>query len=188
MIKVFVVDDEKLVRRGILGLIDWETYGMEVVGDSGSGEETLSFLRKVEVDLLFTDLEMPGLSGIPFLQEVKRIRPDLQIVVLTMHQEFELIQQALRIGILDYITKAQIEEENIDALMNGIKIRYLETMHHTQLGGRNVLYNEIYVWETESKLKCEEAVKLLERHTFPFEFLTASFFRGVQQHTPEIHH
>ena len=180
MIKVFVVDDEKLVRRGILGLIDWETYGMEVVGDSGSGEETLSFLRKVEVDLLFTDLEMPGLSGIPFLQEVKRIRPDLQIVVLTMHQEFELIQQALRIGILDYITKAQIEEENIDALMNGIKIRYLETMHHTQLGGRNVLYNEIYVWETESKLKCEEAVKLLERHTFPFEFLgeTRLLFSG----------
>ena len=132
------MDDEKLVRRGILGLIDWEKYGMEVVGDSGSGEETLEFLKKREVDLLFSDLEMPGLSGIPFLQETRLIRPDIQIVVLTMHQEFELIQQALRIGILDYITKAQIEEENIDALMNGIKIRYLETMRHTQLGERNV--------------------------------------------------
>lgn len=76
------------------------------------------------MDLLFSDLEMPGLSGIPFLQEVKRVRPKIQIVVLTMHQEFELIQQAVRIGILDYITKAQIEEENVDALMNGIKIRY----------------------------------------------------------------
>ena len=107
MIRVFVVDDEKLVRRGILGLIDWEKYGMEVVGDSGSGEETLEFLRKREVDLLFSDLEMPGLSGIPFLQEARLIRPEIQIVVLTMHQEFELIQQALRIGILDYITKAQ---------------------------------------------------------------------------------
>lgn len=60
MIRVFVVDDEKLVRRGILGLIDWEKYGMEVVGDSGSGEETLEFLRKREVDLLFSDLEMPA--------------------------------------------------------------------------------------------------------------------------------
>ena len=149
MIRVFVVDDEKLVRRGILGLIDWEKYGMEVVGDSGSGEETLEFLRKREVDLLFSDLEMPGLSGIPFLQEARLIRPEIQIVVLTMHQEFELIQQALRIGILDYITKAQIEEENIDALMDGIKIRYLETMRHTQLGERNVLYNEVYIWETE---------------------------------------
>lgn len=66
MIKVFVVDDEKLVRRGIIGLIDWERFGMEIVGDSGSGEETVEFLKREEVDLLFSDLEMPGLSGIPF--------------------------------------------------------------------------------------------------------------------------
>lgn len=85
---------------------------MEVVGDSGNSQETLEFLKREEVDLLFSDLEMPGLSGVPFLQEVKKVRPEIQIVVLTMHQEFELIQQSLRVGILDYITKAQIEGEN----------------------------------------------------------------------------
>ena len=114
MIRVFVVDDEKLVRRGIIGLIDWEKYGMEVVGDSGNSQETLEFLKREEVDLLFSDLEMPGLSGVPFLQEVKKVRPEIQIVVLTMHQEFELIQQSLRVGILDYITKAQIEQMYVD--------------------------------------------------------------------------
>ena len=88
MIRVYVVDDEKLVRRGIIGLIDWERYGMEVVGDSGSGEEALRFLREKGADILFSDLEMPGLSGIPFLQEVRRSFPRLQMVVLTMHQEF----------------------------------------------------------------------------------------------------
>ena len=68
MIRVFVVDDEKLVRRGIIGLIDWEKYGMEVVGDSGNSQETLEFLKREEVDLLFSDLEMPGLSGVPYLE------------------------------------------------------------------------------------------------------------------------
>ena len=63
MIRVFVVDDEKLVRRGILGLIDWEKYGMEVVGDSGSGEETLEFLKKREVDLLSPIWKCPGFPG-----------------------------------------------------------------------------------------------------------------------------
>ena len=58
MIKVFVVDDEKLVRRGIIGLIDWERFGMEIVGDSGSGEETVEFLKREEVDLLFSDLAL----------------------------------------------------------------------------------------------------------------------------------
>lgn len=56
--------------------------------------------------------------------------------------------------------------------MDGIKIRYLETMRHTQLGERNVLYNEVYIWETENKKRCEEAVKALERNRFPFEFLS----------------
>ena len=114
MIRVYVVDDEKLVRRGIIGLIDWEKYDMEVVGDSGSSEEALRFLGEKGADILFSDLEMSGLSGIPFLQQVRQSFPGLQLVVLTMHQEFELIQQALRIGILDYITKAQIDEENVD--------------------------------------------------------------------------
>lgn len=175
MIKVYVVDDEKLVRRGIIGLIDWEKYDMKVVGDSGSGEETVEFLRKEEVDLLFSDLEMPGLSGIPFLQEVKAVRPGIQIVVLTMHQEFELIQQSLRLGILDYITKAQIEEENIDALMLSVRKRYLETMHHSRLGERKINGYEIYIWETEGKTGGEEAAVLLEKNSFPFETLSENY-------------
>ena len=60
MIRVYVVDDEKLVRRGIIGLIDWEKYDMEVVGDSGSSEEALRFLGEKGADILFSDLEMPA--------------------------------------------------------------------------------------------------------------------------------
>lgn len=56
--------------------------------------------------------------------------------------------------------------------MNGIKIRYQETMRHTQLGKRNVLYNEVYVWEAEEKEQGAEAVKLLENNNIPFEFLS----------------
>ncbi len=172
MIRVYVVDDEKLVRRGIIGLIDWKKYEMEVVGDSGSGEEAVAFIRTNEVDILFSDLEMPGLSGIPFLREVKAVRPQIKIVVLTMHQEFELIQQALRVGILDYITKAQIEEENVDAFMLSIQKRYLETVHHLQLEERKINTGEVYIWETENKETGEEAIRLLEKIRFPYERLS----------------
>lgn len=147
MIRVYVLDDEKLVRRGIIGLIDWKRYGMEVVGDSGSSEETLRFLKEGEVALLFSDLEMPGLSGIPFLRRVREQFPRLQIVILTMHQEFELIQQALRLGILDYITKAQIEEENVETFMLGVQKRYLEIERRYQRQERNVETERVYVWE-----------------------------------------
>lgn len=171
MIRVFVVDDEKLVRRGIIGLIDWEKYGMEVVGDSGNSQETLDFLKREEVDLLFSDLEMPGLSGIPFLQEVKKVRPKIQIVVLTMHQEFELIQQSLRVGILDYITKAQIEGENVDAFMESIRERYQETVRYTRLGERQVQREEICIWEALDKKQAKAFAGLLKREGLVFEKL-----------------
>ena len=93
---------------------------------------------------------MPGLSGVPFLQEVKKVR-QIQIVVLTMHQEFELIQQSLRVGILDYITKAQIEGENVDAFMESIRERYRETVRYTQLSERRVGPEEILIWEAPDK-------------------------------------
>lgn len=172
MIKVYVVDDEKLVRKGILGLIDWEKYGMEVVGDSGSGEEMLEFLRNHQVDLLFSDLEMPGISGVELLQAARRIRPRLQIVVLTMHQEFELIQQALRIGILDYITKAQIEEENVDSFMEGVVKRYKERLNHFRLEEKSIGSDRIYIWTAGEKNLAEKAAVILKDHGMNCEFLT----------------
>lgn len=177
MIKVYVVDDEKLVRQGIIGLIEWEKYDMEVVGNSGSGEETILFLRENEVNILFSDLEMPGLSGMDFLKEVKETQPDTHIVVLTMYQEFELIQQSLRIGILDYITKAQIEEENVHAFMSGVRKRYLESI---QLYDRVISDNEVYIWITEGSTQRENAMNLLKEYALAFELLGDSyiFFSG----------
>lgn len=181
MIKVFVVDDEKLVRRGIIGLIEWEKYGMQVIGDSGSTQETLEFLKQNEVDLLFSDLEMPGISGIPFLKEVKKICPKIQIVVLTMHQEFELIQQSLRVGILDYITKAQIEGESIDAFMKGIRERYLENVRHTTQEVKKLRTDKIYILKTEEKQRDEQIQEGLERKKIPFEKLDEKQFLLLEQ-------
>ena len=121
MIKVYVVDDEKLVRRGIIGLIDWERYGMEVVGDTGSSEEALDFLRRQETDILFSDLEMPGLSGIAFLQEVKKIRPGIQIVVLTMHQEFELIRKYRLLNDHGKFVVESIANIEYDRMLDGLE-------------------------------------------------------------------
>lgn len=176
MIRVYVLDDEKLVRRGIIGLIDWEKYGMEVVGDSGSSEEALAFLLEKGADILFSDLEMPGLSGIPFLQEARRRFPRLQIVVLTMHQEFGLIQQALRIGILDYITKAQIEEENVTPFMMGVRKRYLETERHYLRQERKIETETVYVWELPDYAQARDAARELVSQGTAHELLNEVSF------------
>ena len=120
MRKILIVDDEKIVRSEILRLADWEKYGMEVVGEAENGRAALEFLASHPVDVMITDLSMPGLSGMEFLQAVREKYPELRIIVMTMHQNFDYIQQAMRLGVVDYITKTRIEKENFGEILEGI--------------------------------------------------------------------
>ncbi|CAM4493266.1 two-component system response regulator YesN [Paenibacillus endophyticus] len=120
MIKVLIVDDEKIVRKGLVSFMPWQDFGMVVVGEANNGENALQFLETNKVDLLLTDLSMPVMSGIELMKEVRRIHPNIQIVVLTLHQDFEYVQEALRLGAIDYIAKTQLEKEQFKDVLSRI--------------------------------------------------------------------
>ncbi|KWX77562.1 response regulator transcription factor [Paenibacillus jilunlii] len=114
MIKAVVVDDERLVRKGFISLIDWSSFGVVIVGEAGDGNAALALLREQEADLLFVDLTMPGMSGFELIRQVRQRYPAIRCVVLTCHHEFEYVQEALRLGAVDYIVKTLLEVENAD--------------------------------------------------------------------------
>ncbi|MDF2962712.1 MAG: hypothetical protein K0S39_4447 [Paenibacillus sp.] len=120
MIKVLVVDDDHLVRRGFISMMPWKEHNLEVVGEAGNGKKALEFMEGHHVDLLITDLAMPVMSGIDLMRAVKERYRDMYMVVLTFHQDFELIQEALRLGALDYITKVELEHEQMDEVLRRI--------------------------------------------------------------------
>lgn len=126
MIKVLVVDDDKLVRKGIVSAMPWADFNMQVVGEAANGEKALEFIRSQEVELLLTDLAMPVMSGIELMREVRREYPHIHIVILTLHQDFEYIQEALRQGAVDYIAKVQLEEERFEEVLGRIRNRIQE--------------------------------------------------------------
>lgn len=114
MIKAVVVDDERLVRKGFISLIDWSSFGVVIVGEAGDGNAALALLREQETDLLFVDLTMPGMSGFDLIRQVRQRFPAIRCVVLTCHHEFDYVQEALRLGAVDYIVKTLLEVENAD--------------------------------------------------------------------------
>ncbi|ASA20406.1 response regulator transcription factor [Paenibacillus donghaensis] len=114
MIKAVVVDDERLVRKGFISLIDWPSFGVVIVGEAGDGKAALELLRQQEVDLLFVDLTMPGMSGFELIRQVRQRFQGTRCVVLTCHHEFDYVQEALRLGAVDYIVKTLLEMENAD--------------------------------------------------------------------------
>lgn len=120
MIKVMIVDDDKLVRKGLISAMPWQNFDMEVVGEASNGEKALEFLESNAVDLLLTDLAMPVMSGIELIKRVRKEFAHIYIVVLTLHQDFEYIQEALRLGAIDYIAKVQLEKERFEEVLERI--------------------------------------------------------------------
>jgi two-component system response regulator YesN len=125
MIRVLIVDDDKLARKGLISIMPWLSHGMEVVGEAANGVKALEFLKEHPVDLMFVDLAMPVMSGIELLQETRSKYPNLRFVVLTFHEDFEYVQTALRLGAMDYISKVRMEKyekEDFDLVFKNIQL------------------------------------------------------------------
>ncbi|MEC0128925.1 response regulator [Paenibacillus pabuli] len=123
MINVLIVDDDQLVRKGLMLAMPWDAFEMKVIGEAGNGERALEFLSENRVDLLITDLAMPVMSGIELIRIARKQYPALPIAVLTLHQDFEYIQEALRLGAIDYIAKVQLEKERFEEVLGRIHDR-----------------------------------------------------------------
>ncbi|HZG88098.1 helix-turn-helix domain-containing protein [Paenibacillus sp.] len=124
--KVLIVDDDKLVRQGLISVMPWSEFGMEVVGEANNGEKALEFLERHEVDLMLTDLAMPVMSGIELMRIAKKRYPGLHTVVLTLHQDFEYVQEALRLGAIDYIAKVELETDSFRNVLGRVHARIQE--------------------------------------------------------------
>lgn len=134
MYRVLVVDDEKLVRRGIISILPWTECGLAVAGEAQNGKKALEVLQETRIDLVFTDIVMPGMDGLALLEELAHRYPEVASVVLTCHQEFPYIQKALRFGVLDFIVKTQLEQDSLDELLTGIVSRFEARRHGFHVG------------------------------------------------------
>lgn len=115
MIRIMIAEDHAIMRGGIKKLLA-ATDDLEVVGEATRGDEVLSQLRAVESDVLLLDLTMPGISGTELLQQVLTSCPTLPVVVLSMHNEGQIVNRVLRAGASGYVTKDSDPETLIAAL------------------------------------------------------------------------
>lgn len=116
MIKVFLVEDEAIIRRGIRDNIDWEGNGFEFVGEAGDGEYAYPLILKTEPDLLITDVKMPFMDGLELSRLVKKALPQTKIVILSGYNEFDYAKEAIKIGISDYLLKPITSASLIEAM------------------------------------------------------------------------
>ena len=105
MIKVFLVEDEVVIRDAIKNSINWEQEGYEFVGEASDGELALPMILKEKPDILITDIRMPFMDGLELSRLVKKELPDTNIIILSGYDEFEYAKEAIKIGVEEYLLK-----------------------------------------------------------------------------------
>ena len=103
--KVFFVEDEIITREGIRDNVDWQAGGFEFCGEAADGEMALPLLRMAQPDVLITDIKMPFMDGLQLSKIVRERMPWVKIIILSGHDEFEYAQEAIKLGVTDYLLK-----------------------------------------------------------------------------------
>ena len=116
MYSVFLVDDEPILLEGIRSKIDWESIGINFVGEATDGEIALSMLQELKPDILITDVKMPFMDGLELAAAIKKIQPWIKIIILSGHDEFDYAKKAISIGVEDYLLKPFTASEVIESV------------------------------------------------------------------------
>ncbi|RTE05616.1 response regulator transcription factor [Paenibacillus whitsoniae] len=115
--RLLIVDDEVIIRRGLCTVIDWKELGLELLPAAESAEEALERIPTEKPHIVLTDIRMPGMDGIQLSAEIKKLLPDTEVVILTGYDDFSYAQQALRGGVTDYLLKTSRPEEIMKAAL-----------------------------------------------------------------------
>lgn len=118
-IKVFLVEDEMVIRRGIKNSIDWEKEGYIFCGEASDGELAYPMIIKEKPDILITDIRMPFMDGLELCKLVKEELPNIKILILSGYDEFDYAKEAIRLGVTEYLLKPISSGKLLEAL-NGV--------------------------------------------------------------------
>lgn len=115
-----MVDDERYMLDRLLHIVEWKRYGFEEVRQCQDAMEALVLLSQEMFQLVIVDLKMPKISGIQLIQEMKRRNQRALVIVLSNHEDYEQVSQAMKLGVFDYCVKQYLNQEEMHAILTRV--------------------------------------------------------------------
>ena len=147
MLKILIVEDEEIIRKGLEIAIDWLALGCVVVGTAKDAETGIQMIKEKRPDVVLTDICMPQETGLDMIKEGQKIY-NFYSIVLTGYSEFEYAQQAIRMGVSDYLLKP-VDEEELKGVLDKIKaqIRKNEEYRNIEEAAQDKVYTADRQWK-----------------------------------------
>lgn len=120
MYKLFIADDEAIIREGIKCLLDWEVIGYQIIGEASNGKQAYQSILKLNPDLVLLDIRMPGMTGLDVISMLREKDFQGRIIILSGYSDFSYAQKAIQYGVLYYLTKP-IDKNNLLNIVTSIK-------------------------------------------------------------------
>lgn len=122
MYKLLIVDDEPHIRSGLKHIIEWEIYGIEIIGAVEDGTKAYSLIQSGHPDLVLLDITMPTMNGLELIELCSRLESVPKFIILTGYNDFKYVQRALQLGAVDYLLKPIDQNELENAVSSCIKL------------------------------------------------------------------
>ncbi|MCG7408091.1 response regulator transcription factor [Paenibacillus sp. ACRRX] len=148
MYDVFLVDDEPFIIEGLQSILEWNDYGLTIVGQAENGEEAWKQLQERPVDLVVTDIMMPKMTGLQLIEKVKGLHPQTRFIILSGYNEFVYVKEGIKLGVENYLLKPINLEEFCSTLETTVQ-KLDQTLSHKQAEqhNRDILRdNVLYRW------------------------------------------
>jgi len=172
MLKVFLVEDENIVRENLRDSIMWQQYGYQFAGEASDGEMALPLIRKVKPDVLITDIKMPFMDGLALSGIVSQEFPQMKIIIISGYSEFEYARQAIRAGVEQYILKP-VTRSSLQKALQEIRDKienereqenylekFKEDMQEYEQFSRRIFFEKVFEGQLSVQEIYEEAQKL----------------------------
>lgn len=121
MVKVLLVDDERIILEGISRIVDWASYEAELIGTARNGLEALAFIEENKPDIIISDIKMPGMDGLQLVEKVYDLYPQISFILLSGFSEFDYARKAMQFGVKHYLLKPCNENTITQALSEVIE-------------------------------------------------------------------
>ncbi len=133
MKRVMIVDDEYLVRIGVKSMLDWEKWGYSIVCDAINGQDAIDKIAQYSPQIILTDLMMEPINGLELIEYCSKHTPDIKIIVLSNHNDFEKVKMAMKLGASDFIFKLTIKAEELLEILDSVS----KQLNERRLSGKD---------------------------------------------------
>ncbi|MBQ1491526.1 MAG: helix-turn-helix domain-containing protein [Blautia sp.] len=135
MIRMLVVEDEQVIRNGLLRHVPWKDLGVDEVRGAANAGEALALLSSFPVDIISSDIRMPGMTGVELCAKVRESLPDVEIIFLTGYSDKDYLRAAINLHAVRYVEKPILMDEYAQAVREAIKNVEKSRVHRSLSGG-----------------------------------------------------